>query len=171
MRYSYKNDMNIQKQMSEKMLLFLTFLIFYLSLAYFTRGLFKIQFHSIVHCINAVLLSSYFYYFSNISLISINVIKQMNFAYNDFIYICASNSNGYFVADSIDIFLDNKNIKRKVYIRHHIMAILGISTVYLGDNKFILAIWCLEIGGILHHIKYMSEVYSFNYFFRIFSII
>ena len=92
----------------------------------------------------------------------------MNFAYNDFIYICASNSNGYFVADSIDIFLDNKNIKRKVYIRHHIMAILGISTVYLGDNKFILAIWCLEIGGILHHIKYMSEVYSFNYFFRIF---
>ena len=142
-------------------------ILFYLFLARYTRNLFKIQFHSLVHCFNAVACISYLFYKSNIDLLTWNIKEQLKGGNSDLIYFCITNSNGYFIADTLDIISDNKNLKRKNYIIHHLVAIVGLMTVYLKENDNIFfgtwVIWCLEIGGIVHHLKYMSELYSFQH--------
>lgn len=138
------------------------FLIFYFFLAQWTKNMFKIKFHSIVHCCTSVLLISYFFYKNSINIITLSITKQLYILNDPFIIICAANSNGYFIADLVDILVD-KNIKRRVYIFHHLVAIVGISTIYVNNNFSIFAIWCLEIGGLVHHLKYASEIYSLQF--------
>jgi hypothetical protein len=76
--------------------------------------------------------------------------------------ISAYHSAGYFLADTIDILIDYTNYKRHIYILHHIVAFLGIMTVHLGSYLSVYAIWCLEIGGIVHHIKHAADVYRID---------
>lgn len=134
------------------------FIGLYLALANYFKGVLKI--HSIIHCVSATLFGTYLFYISNISIFSISfcseVIKTENF--NNFLYV--NNSLGYFIADSIDIFLDWKNVKRRVFLLHHVSAIIGILTG--GSSLVAYAIWALEIGGVVHHLKHASEVYNFN---------
>lgn len=143
------------------------YLIYYSFLAFISRKLFRIQFHSLIHCLNSLILSTYFFYKNNINLFSINVIQEMDTfdTSNDLVlFLCAQNSIGYFLIDFIDILIDSliyKNSKRNVYLVHHIFAILTLGTVYF-DDKFIFGIWCLEIGGLIHHLKHISEVFDLS---------
>lgn len=107
----------------------------------------KVQLHSIIHCVTATLWSSYLlrFYEPSVDLLN-NVITH---------------SGGYFIADIIDILIDN-NIKRRIYILHHVAAISGILTVYFNSYYSIYAIWTLEIGGIVHHLKYAADVNKVN---------
>lgn len=146
-------------------MLFFSFLFYYI-FAQITKG--KIQYHSIFHCLTSVGLTSYFFYKNEINLLTLNITSILNHIDDDFTNTCAANSIGYFLADILDIFLDKVNIKRRNYILHHIVAITGISTIYFKNNFSIFAIWCLEIGGIFHHLKYFSEVYLFHRKFFLF---
>lgn len=145
------------------MLDLLVFYTFYFLLARWSRNMFKIDFHSIIHCCSSIVLISYFFYKNSINVITLNITQQLYILNDPFIMVCAANSNGYFIADLIDILLDNKNLKRKVYIFHHIVAIVGISTVYFNNNFCIFAIWCLEIGSFVHNLRFASEIYSFPF--------
>lgn len=122
--------------------------LFYLVLARLLKRLTnKIQLHSIIHCITATIWSSYllWYYEPLFELYKRVIIHSI----------------GYFIADIIDIMLDD-NIKRRIYIIHHISSIIGLLPVYFGCYFSIYGIWTLEIGGIVHHLKYAAEVNNVN---------
>ena len=78
----------------------------------------------------------------------------------DLLTLAAIHSAGYFIADTIDIFIDYTNEKRKVYVFHHLVAILGISTVYWDFFLCLYGIWALELGGVVHHIRHATKVFS-----------
>ena len=125
-----------------------------------------VQIHSIVHCMVAFLWTSYILFIrmgNNIFSTNFMVILQ-NINDNDkyLLILATTHSMGYFIADTIDILIDWNNKKRRIYILHHIAAIVGLTTVYIGSYIPIYAIWCLEIGGIVHHLKHGSEVYKFG---------
>ena len=68
---------------------------------------------------------------------------------------CCEHSLGYFLADNLDIISSDQKWRRR-YLAHHWIAILGISTIYFGVFYSVFAIWCLELGGIVHHIKRLT---------------
>jgi hypothetical protein len=74
--------------------------------------------------------------------------------------IAAVHSTGYFIADTIDIFIDYTNEKRRVYVFHHLVALMGISTVHWDYYLCVYGIWALELGGVVHHLRHASKVYS-----------
>jgi hypothetical protein len=123
----------------------------------------KIQVHSVIHCVNSVILISYLFYCFGINVLTTDVVIPLvstpNFN-SRLLFICTANSIGYFLADTIDILMDEADSKRRAYLLHHVIAIIGILTVYLGNYFSLFAIWCLEIGGIVHHFKHFTECYS-----------
>jgi hypothetical protein len=134
----------------------------------------KIQIHSVIHCINSVILISYLFYSFNINVFRTDVIRLLLSTSNfdsRLVFICTANSIGYFLADTIDILMDEANSKRRVYLLHHVLAIIGLLTVYLGNTYSLFAIWCLEIGGIVHHFKHFTECYSCPVKYQYLSII
>ena len=126
----------------------------------------KVQIHSIIHCVVAFLWTTFvlFIYLSN-DLLSANfstALQGLSDKEKHMILLASYHSAGYFLADIIDILIDYKNKKRQIYILHHVVAFAGISTVYWGSYLSIYAIWCLEIGGIVHHLKHAAEVNDFG---------
>lgn len=72
----------------------------------------------------------------------------------------AFHSTGYFVADTIDIFIDHTNKKRQIYVMHHLAAIFGLLTIYWESYIAVVGLWILELGGLVHHIKYAAHVFE-----------
>lgn len=126
----------------------------------------KVQIHSIVHCVVSFLWTTYALFIStgesitNIHMREIlsDLSVERQLLYNMVVF----HSMGYFMADIVDIIIDHTNDKRRIYLLHHVVAIAGLSTVYLGSYISIYPIWALEIGGIVHHLKHASEVYNFG---------
>lgn len=148
------------------------FFILYLVLArFFKIWSRKVQIHSIVHCVIAFLWTSFILYVliglspldMNVREILTNVPPNGERMFQWIIF----HSLGYFLADTVDIIIDYTNIKRRIYLLHHVVAIAGLSTVYLGSYMSIYAIWALEIGGLVHHLKHASEVFDFGPFLYI----
>lgn len=77
--------------------------------------------------------------------------------------LAAIHSAGYFIADTIDIFIDYNNEKRRIYVLHHLVALAGIMTVSWDYYICLYGIWALEIGGVVHHIRHASKVYGTSY--------
>ena len=139
----------------------LFFTVAYFAIAQYFRGVLKI--HSIVHCVSAVLLNSYIlFYTTGIHIFTTSFCSLSQQVNISALYFPAYNSLGYFIADSIDIFLDWKNVKRRVFLIHHFSAILGILTIFAGSKLVNYAVWSLEIGGIVHHLKHASEIYQYR---------
>lgn len=142
----------------------LDFISFYLILAQICKQYSsKIQIHSIVHCVLAIIMSSYVLFIvSNSGIItSWNIIADVAAIGETRIYqFVIFHSIGYFIADTIDIMTDDINLWRQVYIIHHIVAVLGLLTVFKGTYVSFYAIWTLETGGIVHHLKHVAEVYN-----------
>lgn len=120
----------------------------------------RIQYHSIIHCVLAFLYTSFLF-----------LIKERKESFdtdyylllytksNDILYdIAIYHSIGYFLADTFDILLDYTNTKRRIYLLHHGSAIVGLSIIYWGSYIPVYPIWALEMGGIVHHLKNLSEM-------------
>lgn len=125
-----------------------------------------VQIHSIVHCVVAFLWTTYvlFIYLGN-NMINTNFYQALHGLSDSDKYmllLTAYHSGGYFLADTVDILIDYTNKKRHIYILHHAAAFAGISTIYWGSYLSVYAIWCLEIGGIVHHLKHAAEVNDFG---------
>ena len=125
----------------------------------------KVQIHSIIHCVISFLWTTYVLFISTgYSFLNTNFralltnVTDRKFMFSMIIF----HSLGYFLADTVDIFIDYKNQKRRVYLLHHVVAIAGLSTIYWGSYISVYPIWSLEIGGIVHHMKHVSEVYDIN---------
>ena len=113
------------------------------------------QIHSLFHSISSFSLISYLFWKNSIVLLSWNVPEQILSLPETEALFCCQHSIGYFLADNIDIIFSEQKWRRR-YLLHHWIAILGISTVYLGVSYSVFAIWCLELGGIVHHVKRMT---------------
>jgi len=135
--------------------------IIYLALARLCKLFTKdIQIHSIVHCVTAFMFSTCAFIVLGINPFSFSVYDQ--FALVDFkiFDVIIYHSLGYFIADTIDILIDYKNVKRRIYLIHHAAAIIGL---FFGGYTAVYPIWILEMGGIVHHMKHTSEVYHFEH--------
>lgn len=141
----------------------LDIILFYLILARVCKWWSKtVQIHSIIHCILAFLFSHMFligslrYTFSdNISVVLQYLSPREEILAKLIIY----HSIGYFTADTIDILI-SKDPKRYVYIFHHIVALIGLIMVFWGSYLPVFCIWILEMGGMVHHIKYAAEIHG-----------
>ena len=71
--------------------------------------------------------------------------------------LATEHSIGYFVADLLDTLIDYKNVKRRQYIFHHIISILGISMQYAGSFIGSYGIFYAEIGAIGHHLRRLNK--------------
>lgn len=138
----------------------LLFTLFYYTLAKtFSQ---KLKIHSILHCISATLLNTYsVFYFYNINLMTLEFCNY-NLKNTYWTGLATYNSLGYFISDSLDILSDWQNIKRRVFLIHHIFAILGLLVSFSDSILTNYAIWSLEIGGLVHHLKHASEFYNFS---------
>jgi hypothetical protein len=90
------------------------------------------------------------------------ILMNLNQEQQHMMLLAASHSLGYFIADTIDIFIDYSNARRRIYIPHHVLAIIGICTVYMDTYLPIHTIWCLELGGLVHHLKHVAEANNFR---------
>jgi len=132
------------------------FVIIYLVLARVCKLFSKtVQIHSIIHCVTAFILTSVLFINEKINPFSFDAIDYLTSQNN----LIIEHSLGYFIADTIDIFLDHENIKRRVYILHHLVAIAGLLN---ATPDAIYPIWALEMGGVVHHLKYAAEVHNFR---------
>ena len=125
----------------------------------------NIYLHSIFHCVLSALFNTYILFGNNYKyVLSSEVGKSLQTttnSNNNLLNISVSHSLGYFIADTLDILVDyyTEPHKRK-YLIHHLFAISGIMSSYLGSYLCIYAIWALEIGGIFYHLKYVGELYN-----------
>ncbi len=148
-------------------------LLYFIFFYYFLAKIFptKLKIHSIIHCVSATIFNSIaLFYINNINILTLNFCSynlnaNENIWFQIFVTIATYNSFGYFIADSLDIISDWNNVKRRVFLIHHIFAILGLFVSLSGSVLTNYAIWSLEIGGIVHHLKHASEIYNFPYFY------
>ena len=119
-----------------------------------------IQIHSIIHCLLAFLFSSYYLlYILQLNYLETNItlsLSELNYHQEVMIRLIVEHSIGYFIADTIDILI-SQNPKRYVYIYHHLAALIGLSTIYWNSYLAIYCLWVLEMGGMVHHLKFISE--------------
>lgn len=144
---------------------------YWIILYLFLARLFKIwsrtvQIHSIIHCVTAFVWTSWILFvYLGAEILNTNfteILTNLNEEQKYMITLSGAHSIGYFIADTIDILIDYNNIKRRIYILHHLAAITGIITIYFGAYTSIYAICCLEAGGIVHHLKHASETQKFS---------
>lgn len=112
--------------------------------------------HSIIHCVVSSLVNTYLLFgsllFASLFDSEINLYFLKESAYHTL---------GYFIADTLDIFFYRYNdYHKRKYLFHHIFSIIAISTIYLESYSCIFGIWVLEIGGLVHHIKYTINKYD-----------
>jgi hypothetical protein len=144
----------------------LYFTIFYVVLARIMKIWSKtVQLHSIIHCVLSSMWAGYaIYVVCKGNILTTNVYQEFQHVDDKdkgLIQIVAFHSAGYFIGDTIDIYIDYENKKRKDYVLHHLAAIAGILTVYWDVYIFLYGLWTLELGGIVHHIKHASHVWNF----------
>ncbi len=144
---------------------------YWIILYLFLARLFKfwsrtVQIHSIIHCVTAFAWTScIFFVYLGAEILNTNfieILSNLNEEQKYMITVAGTHSIGYFIADTIDILVDYNNVKRRVYILHHLAAITGAMLIYLGDYSPIYGIWCLEAGGIVHHLKHAADTNNFG---------
>lgn len=139
------------------------FLIYLLLARLCKRWSRKFQIHSFVHSIVSWAVGSYLLFFllerSPFETNFVTVLNNISPEYEPSLRLYIYHSLGYFFADTLDIIIDHGNVGRRVYIVHHVSAILGLSTVYWGSYVSVYPIWAFELGGIVYHLKYMAKIY------------
>ena len=122
-----------------------------------------VQLHSVFHCFAAVALSTYaFWHVADGAIWGFDIYHIMLRITSEqklMLHQVAYHSAGYFIGDTIDIYIDHTNIKRKEFVMHHLAAFAGLCTVYLDGYMFLYGLWLLEIGGIVHHIKHAARTF------------
>jgi hypothetical protein len=146
----------------------LYFVLIYVGLARFFKRFSKtVQFHSMLHCfVSSIWCSIALYKLSDGNLLSTdfyNILNNINESDKGILEIAAFHSLGYFLGDTIDIFIDFENKKRRIYLFHHCVAIMGLLTIYWDSFLCLYALWTLELGGIVHHFRFASTVFEFTY--------
>ena len=141
------------------------FILFYVILARFLKIFSKtVQLHSLFHCVVSSLFAGYaIFIVCEGQLLTTNVYLRFQNVQEDHktvIEAVAFHSAGYFIGDTIDIYIDYENKKRRDYVLHHLAAVSGILTVYWESYIYLYGLWTLELGGIVHHIKHASHVYQ-----------
>lgn len=144
----------------------LYFIVFYVILARALKYWSKtVQLHSIFHCVAASIWAGYaIYVVCDGNLFTTNVYREFLVVREQdkrLIQMVAFHSAGYFIGDTIDIYIDHENKKRKEFVLHHIAALCGILTVYCDVYIYLYGLWTLELGGIVHHIKHAAHVFEF----------
>ena len=134
----------------------------YLGLAHLLRGrLGTVQLHSVVHCVVASVWSTQVMWtVSSGRLWSATVIVEISAVEGDLrerTIACITHSLGYFIADSADIAWTGFAPKRARFLIHHAFAIIGLMGVYWDTLASLHAIWTLEIGGVVHHLRHASQ--------------
>ncbi len=138
--------------------------LFYFGLARFLKRFSRVvQLHSVVHCFTAVFLSTWaFHILSDGDAFGLDmyhtILGMRNESHKDMLKQVAYHTAGYFIADTIDILLDDEDKKRKQYILHHVAALAGLCTIFYDSYMSLYGVWLLECGGVVHHIKYASQV-------------
>jgi hypothetical protein len=127
-----------------------------------------VMFHSIIHCFSASLFAGYaLFRVTNGNLLTYDIYHVMQNIHNPndiwWLHQAVLHSTGYFISDTIDIKLDHTNIKRQVYVWHHLAAICGMATMFFDSYLCLVGLWSLEIGGVVHHIKHAAHVFEFSY--------
>lgn len=148
------------------LIVLLYFTLFYVVLARFMKIWSRtVQLHSIFHCVMASIIAGYaIFVVCEGNLLTTKVYLEfqvVNDSEKVLIQMVAFHSAGYFIGDTIDIFIDYENKKRRDYVLHHLAAVAGILTVYWDSYIYLYGLWSLELGGIVHHIKHASHVYQF----------
>ena len=123
-----------------------------------------VQLHSIFHCFAAVGLSTYaFWQVADGHIWGFDIyhtILRISDGDKELLRQVAYHSSGYFIGDTIDIYMDAENTKRKEFVVHHLAALLGLCTIFFNGYMFLYGLWLLEIGGIVHHIKHASRTFQ-----------
>ena len=127
-----------------------------------------VMLHSIIHCFSASLFAGYaLLRCTNGNLFTYDLYHVMQYIDDPvsiwWLHQTVLHSTGYFISDTVDILLDHTNIKRQVYVWHHLAAICGMATIFFGSYLSLIGLWALEIGGVVHHIKHAAHVYQFSF--------
>ena len=133
----------------------------------------NVQLHSVIHCLVASIWTSYgLYTITGIQLLGFDIYTLLSapsitHSQKAILLHAAAHSAGYFIGDTIDIFLDYTSSqqlvlkrfeKRKIYVFHHLVALLGILMTFGGSYVAVYGIWTLEIGGVVHHLRHAARV-------------
>ena len=89
-----------------------------------------VQLHSIVHCFVASLVSGVvFYGILGSEVFGLNVyphiLKIEDESQRLLLKQVAYHSAGYFLGDTVDIYIDSSNVKRKEFVLHHVFSFAG----------------------------------------------
>jgi hypothetical protein len=117
------------------------------------------MFHSIIHCFSASIFAGYaLFRCTNGNLLTYDiyhVMMNINDEEVTLLHQAVLHSTGYFISDTIDILLDHTNIKRQVYVWHHLAAICGMSTMFFGSYLCLVGLWSLEIGRLPSNLSFV----------------
>lgn len=165
-------------------MLLLFFILFHLLSCRLNFIFFKIKYiyiHAYIYCLITNIFNFIFLYNINVSPFSYNIynlLKENEYKYihnyqfnNYYLLIILYNTNGYMIADTLDFLIfDNKNLTRKKYFLHHLISIVAISiSIFYNRISCFVAIYYLEIGGLVHHIRILSNKY--NKFFTLATLL
>lgn len=126
------------------------------------------MFHSIVHCFSASIFAGYaLFRCTDGNLVTYDMYHIMQNIENPdsiwYLQQAVLHSTGYFISDTVDILIDHTNVKRQVYVWHHLAAICGMATMHFDSYLSLVGLWALEVGGVVHHIKHAAHVFQFSY--------
>lgn len=127
-----------------------------------------VMFHSIIHCFSASFFAGYaLFRCTEGNLITYDIYHVMQNITDPeaiwWLHQAVLHSTGYFISDTIDILIDHTNVKRQVYVWHHLAAICGLAPMFFDSYLCLIGLWVLEIGGVVHHIKHAAHVFQFSY--------
>jgi len=140
--------------------------VFYVLLARVCKLFSKtVQLHSIVHCFVASVVSGVvFYQVIGDEVFRLDVYRKMISGVTPadglLLRQVAFHSAGYFLGDTVDIYIDYRNVKRKEYVLHHLASVAGLCTVYYDSYISLWGLWLFEVGGVVHHIKHAAKVFK-----------
>lgn len=146
-------------------------MLIYSTILYYVLSLFfgiwhkKIDYHSLIHsCVASGWITYALFYYSKNRILDIDIpIKLMSISLDQktMFKTIIEHSLGYYLADTTYI-LFNAEKKKRIYINHHLSSILGLSIVFYDSFLSVYAAWILNVGGVVHHLKHISEVYDFK---------
>lgn len=151
-----------------------------------------VQLHSIVHCFLTTFLAGITFHNitpGGFTLLEVDVYQKILLIDEEDYYLpnmVVMHSAGYFIADTIDIYAcvyfascsshsNNtkedlsariKNTKyqekRRMYVPHHVAALVALGTILFGCQLPLWGLWLLECGGAVHHIKYAAKIWRWS---------
>ena len=127
-----------------------------------------VMFHSIIHCFSASIFAGYALLRCTGGNLFTYDIYHVMLDIKDpegiwWLHQAVLHSTGYFISDTIDIRIDHTNLKRQIFVWHHLAAICGMATMFFDSYLCLVGLWSLEIGGVVHHIKHAAHVFQFSY--------